>query len=45
MFGLLCDRDGRPLAVEVFEGDSADPKTLASQLAKVRERFGLSRVV
>jgi hypothetical protein len=44
-FGLLCDREGCPVAVEVFEGNAGDPMTVASQVAKVRERFGLSRVV
>jgi hypothetical protein len=44
-FGLLCDREGCPVAVEVFEGNVGDPMTVASQVAKVRERFGLSRVV
>jgi hypothetical protein len=44
-FGLLCDRDGRPVAVEVFEGDVADSMTVASQVRKVRERFGFKRVV
>jgi hypothetical protein len=45
VFGLLTDADGCPVAVEVFEGDSADPSTLATQIGKVRERFGLERVV
>ena len=44
-FGLLCDRDGRPVAVEVFEGNVAHPLTVGPQIAKLRERFGLSRVV
>ena len=44
-FGLLCDRDGRPVAVEVFEGDTADPRTLGAQVDKLRRRFGLSKVV
>ena len=44
-FGLLCDRDGCPVAVEVFPGNTADPATVGSQIAKLRERFGLSRVV
>ncbi len=44
-FGLLCDRDGRPVAVEVFKGDSADPMTLGAQVDKLRRRFGLSKVV
>ena len=45
VFGLLCDVEGRPVAVEVFEGNVGDPATLASQVRKVRERFGLRRVV
>ncbi len=44
-FGLLCNADGCPVAVEVFEGNTADPKTLGVQIAKIRERFGLKRVV
>ena len=44
-FGLLCDRDGCPVAVEVFPGNTADPATVGPQIAKLRERFGLSRVV
>jgi hypothetical protein len=45
VFGLLCNRDGCPVAVEVFDGNTGDPKTLGSQIDKVRKRFGLSRVV
>ena len=45
VFGLLCDRRGCPVAVEVFEGSTADPKTVGAQIAKLRERFGLERVV
>jgi hypothetical protein len=45
VFGLLCNQQGCPVAVEVFEGSKGDPKTLASQVEKVRERFGLKRVV
>ena len=44
-YGLLCNREGCPVAVEVFEGDTADPMTLGSQIKKVRERFGLKQVV
>ena len=44
-FGLLCDRDGCPVSVEVFPGNTADPATVASQIAALRERFSLSRVV
>ena len=45
VYGLLCASDGCPVAIEVFEGNTADPKTLASQVQKLRERFGLRRVV
>jgi len=44
-FGLLCDVQGRPVAVEVFEGNTGDPATVASQIQKIRQRFGLERVV
>ncbi|MDE2751586.1 MAG: IS1634 family transposase, partial [Gemmatimonadota bacterium] len=44
-FGLLCNRDGCPVAVEVFAGNTADPATVASQVAALRERFNLSKVV
>ena len=45
VYGLLCAADGCPLAVEVFEGNTADPTTLATQIDKLKQRFGLSRVV
>jgi hypothetical protein len=45
VFGLLCDVQGRPIAVEVFEGNTGDPSTVASQVRKLRDRFGLQRVV
>jgi len=45
VFGLLCDVKGRPIAVEVFEGDTGDPATLGAQIRKIRGRFGLKRVV
>jgi len=44
-FGLMCDRDGRPVAVEVFEGNTGDPATVAAQVDKLRKRFDLERVV
>ena len=43
--GLLCAADGCPVAVEVFDGNTADPTTLATQIDKLKARFGLSRVV
>ncbi len=42
---LLCNRDGCPVAVEVFEGNTADPAALSSQLHKLRDRFSLDRIV
>ncbi len=45
VYGLLCNRDGCPVAVEVFSGNTADPTTLASQIKKLRQRFALERVV
>ena len=44
-FGLLCDLQGRPVAVEVFDGNTGDPATVASQIQKIRQRFKLKRVV
>lgn len=45
IYGLLCEKPGRPIAVEVFSGELHDDKTLPSQLAKLKARFGLDRVV
>ena len=45
LFGLLCASDGCPVAVEVFEGNVADPATLATQVAKLKHRFRLTNVV
>jgi hypothetical protein len=44
VFGLLCARDGCPVAVEVFAGNTADPTTVAAQVGKVRARFGIERI-
>lgn len=43
--GLLCAADGCPVAVQVFEGNTADPATVAAQIAKLKQRFRLRRVV
>lgn len=45
VFGLLTNGDGCPVAVEVFEGNTGDPKTLPAQIKKLRERFAIARVV
>jgi transposase len=45
VFGLLTDGEGCPVATEVFDGNTGDPRTLKLQIQKLRERFGLKRVV
>jgi transposase len=45
VYGVMTDRQGRPLAVEVYPGNTGDPSTVADQAEKLRGRFGLSRVV
>jgi transposase len=45
VFGLLTNSAGCPVAVEVFDGNTADPKTVATQVDKLRQRFGLSDMV
>ena len=44
VYGLLCSTAGIPVAIEVFEGNTADPKTLAAQISTLKDRFRLSRV-
>jgi hypothetical protein len=45
VYGLLCAPDGCPVAIEVFDGNTGDPKTLAAQVEKLKQRFGLDHVV
>ena len=45
VFGLLTNAQGCPVAVEVFDGNTGDPKTVASQVDKLRNRFGLKDIV
>jgi Transposase DDE domain len=45
VYGLLCSPDGCPIAIEVFEGNTGDPSTVGNQITKLKERFGLTRVV
>src|SRR6202789_243221 len=45
VIGLLCATDGCPVAVEVFEGNTADPATVAAQITKLKQRFRLRHVV
>jgi hypothetical protein len=44
VYGLLCAADGCPVAIEVFAGNTGDPSTLAAQVAKLKERFGLEYI-
>jgi hypothetical protein len=45
IYGLLCDKPGRPIAVEVFSGELHDDATLPAQITKLKERFHLKSVV
>ena len=45
VFGVLTNGDGCPVAVEVFDGNTGDPKTVTAALTKVRQRFGLERLI
>jgi hypothetical protein len=45
VWGLMCSKEGCPVAVQVFEGNTSDPRTLKSQVDKIRDRFGLERIV
>jgi transposase len=45
VYGLLCAPDGCPVAVEVFPGNTGDPTTFTAQVNKIRQRFGINRVV
>ncbi|MFZ1179719.1 MAG: IS1634 family transposase [Mycobacterium sp.] len=44
VYGLLCSPVGVPIAIEVFKGNTGDPKTLAAQIEKLKTRFGLTRI-
>ena len=45
VYGLLTSKDGVPVAIEVFEGNTGDPKTVASQVTRLQDRFGITKVV
>ena len=44
VFGLLCSSEGCPIAVEVFKGNTADPATVAAQVSKLKDRFGIEHL-
>jgi hypothetical protein len=45
VYGLLCDRDGRPIAIEAYQGNTVDSQTVQSQITKMKDRFALDRAV
>jgi transposase len=45
VYGLLCDRDGRPVAIEAYQGNTVDSQTVQSQITKMKDRFALDRAV
>ena len=45
VYGVMADADGRPLTVDVYPGNTADPTTVPDQIDKLKKRFGLERVV
>src|SRR5512144_3296657 len=45
VYGILTDAEGRPIAVDVYPGNTGDPTTIPDQVAKLTRRFGLTRVV
>ena len=45
VYGLLTSKEGIPVAIEVFNGNTGDPKTVAAQVTKVKDRFGITKVI
>jgi hypothetical protein len=45
VYGLLTSKEGIPVAIEVFNGNTGDPKTVAAQVGKLKDRFGITKVV
>src|SRR6202011_3251328 len=45
VYGVMTDREGRPLAVEIYPGNTGDPTTVGDQIEKLRQQFSLSRLV
>jgi transposase len=44
VYGAVCNEDGCPVAIEVFDGNTADPKTFSSQVKKLKEVFGIEKI-
>jgi transposase len=45
VYGLLCNKEGCPVAIEVFQGNTGDPTTVKAQIEKLTRRFGLERII
>lgn len=45
VYGVMTDPEGRPVAVDVYPGNTGDPTTVPDQVDKLRNRFKLSNVV
>ncbi len=45
VYGLLTSPEGIPVAIEVFKGNTGDPATVAAQVTRVKDRFGITKVV
>ncbi len=45
VYGLMTDSEGRPVSVEVFQGNTKDTETLGTQITKIQDTFGLKRVI
>jgi hypothetical protein len=44
VIGFLCDEDGHPVSIAVFPGNTPDPQTLAAQVTKLKDRFGVQEI-
>jgi hypothetical protein len=44
VYGLLCAPDGSPVAIEVFDDNTADPKTVSAQIDELKRRFEIDHV-
>jgi len=44
VYGVLADREGHPVSVDVYPGNTGDPATVPDQVEKLRDRFGLTRI-
>jgi transposase len=42
---MMVDKDGMPVSIEVFKGNTSDPKTVLNQLYKLRNRFRVRRII